>query len=57
MNQTQPANEIKVFLASSSELDLERAHIGDFFNDINSILTDTNVRIRYLIENLKLACF
>jgi len=48
MNQTQPANEIKVFLASSSELDLERAHIGDFFNDINSLLADTNVRVRLL---------
>jgi len=44
MNKT----EIKVFLASSSELELERVHIGDFFNDINSILMDTNIRIRLL---------
>ena len=48
MNQRLPESEIKVFLASSSELDLERAYIGDFFNDINSILTDTNVRVRLL---------
>jgi len=48
LNQTQTENEIKVFLASSSELDLERAHIGDLFNDINSILADTKVRLRLL---------
>ena len=48
MNQTQTENEIKVFLASSSELELERAHVGDLFNDINSILADTNVRLRLL---------
>jgi len=48
LNQTQTENEIKVFLASSSELELERAHIGDLFNDINSILTNTNVRLRLL---------
>jgi len=48
LNQKQTENEIKVFLASSSELDLERAHIGDLFNDINSILADTNVRLRLL---------
>ena len=48
MNETQTLSEIKVFLASSSELDLERAHVGDFFNDINSILADTNVRVRLL---------
>jgi len=46
MKQTQ--TEIKVFLASSSELELERAFIGDFFNDINSILADTDVRVRLL---------
>ncbi|MCL2211728.1 MAG: hypothetical protein FWB95_07390 [Treponema sp.] len=40
--------EIKVFLASSSELELVRVHIGDFFNDINSILLDTDVRVRLL---------
>jgi len=48
MNKTQTENEIKVFLASSSELDLERAHIGDLFNDINSLLADTPVRVRLL---------
>jgi len=48
MNQTQTENEIKVFLASSSELDIERAHIGDLFNDINSLLADTPVRVRLL---------
>jgi len=48
LNQTQTESEIKVFLASSSELELERAHIGDLFNDINSILTDTDVRLRLL---------
>jgi len=41
-------NEINIFLASSSELELERVHIGDFFNDINSILFDTDVRVRLL---------
>jgi hypothetical protein len=44
----QTESKIKVFLASSSELELERAHIGDFFNDINSILTDTDIRVRLL---------
>jgi hypothetical protein len=44
----QNENEIKVFLASSSELELERLHVGDLFNDINSILTGTNVRVRLL---------
>ena len=48
MKQPQPENEIKVFLASSSELELERVYIGDFINDINSILVDTTVRIRLL---------
>jgi hypothetical protein len=48
MNLPQTENEIKVFLASSSELELERVHIGDFFNDINSILADTAVRVRLL---------
>jgi len=44
----QPKTEIKIFLASSSELELERVHIGDFFNDINSILADAPVRVRLL---------
>jgi hypothetical protein len=44
----QIENEIKVFLASSSELELERAYVGDFFNDINSLIMDTNVRVRLL---------
>jgi len=48
LNQTQTESEIKVFLASSSELELERAHIGDLFNDINSILADKDVRLRLL---------
>jgi len=48
MNQTQSENEIKVFLASSSELEFERAHIGDLFNDINSLLTETDARVRLL---------
>jgi hypothetical protein len=48
MTLPQTENEIKVFLASSSELELERVHIGDFFNDINSMLADTSVRIRLL---------
>ena len=48
MNKTQTENEIKVFLASSSELDLERAHVGDLCNDINSLLADTAVRVRLL---------
>jgi len=46
MKQTQ--TETKIFLASSSELELERTYIGDFFNDINSTLADTPVRIRLL---------
>ena len=48
MKQTQTESEIKVFLASSSELDLERAHVGDLFNDINSVLGETAVRLRLL---------
>jgi len=48
MKQNQTETEIKVFLASSSELDLERAHIGDLCNDINSLLADTVVRMRLL---------
>ena len=40
--------EIKIFLASSSELELERAHVGDLFNDINSNLADSEVRVRLL---------
>jgi len=48
MNKTQAETEINVFLASSSELDIERAHIGDLFNDINSLLADTAVRVRLL---------
>ena len=48
MTQASTKSEIKVFLASSSELDLERAHVGDLFNDINTILADTNVRLRLL---------
>jgi hypothetical protein len=48
MTQANTKSEIKVFLASSSELDLERAHVGDLFNDINSILADTDVRLRLL---------
>ena len=48
MKQNPIENEIKVFLASSSELDLERAHIGDLCNDINSLLIDTPTRIRLL---------
>jgi hypothetical protein len=44
----QAENEIKVFLATSAELDLERAHVGDLFNDINSILANTDVRVRLL---------
>lgn len=44
----QADNEIKIFLASSLELELERTHMGDLFNDINSILADTNVRLRLL---------
>jgi len=48
MNKTQTETEIKVFLASSSELDIERAHIGDLCNDINSLLADTSVRLRLL---------
>jgi hypothetical protein len=48
MTKTKSQTEIKVFLASSSELELERVHIGDFFNDINSILVDTEIRLRLL---------
>jgi hypothetical protein len=48
MNKTQAENEIKIFLASSSELDLERAHIGDLCNDINSLIAETAVRVRLL---------
>jgi len=48
MKQNPIENEIKVFLASSSELDLERAYIGDLFNDINFLLADTIVRVRLL---------
>ena len=46
MQNTQ--TEIKVFLASSSELELERIYIGDFFTDINSNITETSVRVRLL---------
>ena len=46
MDKTE--TEIKIFLASSSELELERAHVGDFCNDINSLLADTAVRVRLL---------
>lgn len=48
MKQIQPETEIKVFLASSSELELERVYIGDFFTNINSTLVDTDVRVRLL---------
>jgi len=48
LNQTQTESEIKVFLASSSELDIERAYVGDLFNDINSVIADTSVRVRLL---------
>jgi len=48
MGQNHIENEIKVFLASSLELDLERAHIGDLCNDINSLIADTAVRVRLL---------
>jgi len=44
----QPQTEIKVFLASSSELELERTYIGDFFNDINSLIIEKPVRLRLL---------
>ena len=40
--------EIKVFLASSSELALERVYVGDFFTELNSIIVQTPVRIRLL---------
>ena len=40
--------EIKVFLASSAELELERVYVGDFFTELNSILVQTPVRIRLL---------
>ena len=42
------AHELKIFLASSSELELERAHVGDLVNDINSHLLNTFFRIRLL---------
>jgi hypothetical protein len=48
MTQAHTENEIKVFLASSLELELERAHVGDLFNDINSLIADTAVRVRLL---------
>ena len=48
MKDTQTENEIRVFLASSSELELERAHVGDLFNDINSAIIDTSTRVRLL---------
>jgi len=48
MTQANAKSEIKVFLASSLELELERAHVGDLFNDINSLLADTAVRVRLL---------
>jgi len=48
MKQNPIENEIKVFLASSSELDIERAHVGDLCNDINSLIADTAVRVRLL---------
>jgi hypothetical protein len=48
MPLTQIKKEVKIFLASSSELELERIHTGDLFNDINSALADTDVRIRLL---------
>jgi hypothetical protein len=41
MIPTQLRKEIKIFLASSSELEFERIHTGDLFNDINSVLVDT----------------
>jgi len=46
----QSDKEIKIFLASSEELKLERTHIGDLINDVNSILlsTETNIRVRLL---------
>lgn len=48
MNQKQTEHDIKVFLASSEELNFERVCIGDFFNDINSVLADAAVRVRLL---------
>jgi hypothetical protein len=48
MKQNLIEIETKIFLASSSELDLERAYVGDLFNDINSLLADTAVRVRLL---------
>ena len=48
MNHPQPETEINIFLASSSELELERTYIGDFINDINSTFADTAVRVRLL---------
>jgi hypothetical protein len=35
-------------IKSTSELDIERAHIGDLCNDINLLLADTAVRVRRL---------
>ena len=42
--------EIKVFLASSRELELERVYTGDLINDINTVLAniDADVRIKLL---------
>ena len=42
--------DLKLFLASSNELELERVYVGDFFNDINSTLagTDAPLRLRLL---------
>jgi len=41
-------SEIKIFLASSAELELERVYVGDFFTELNSIMVQTPVRIRLL---------
>ena len=46
MNATDKT--VNVFLASSFELELERVHIGDLFNDVNSLLIDTDIRLRLL---------
>jgi len=56
MNQTQVEDGIKFFLASSSELEFERVHISDLFNDINSLLVDTYVRVRLLNRSCLIAC-
>ena len=48
MSQKQTGKEIYIFLASSSELELERVHAGDLINDINSALANTDVRVRLL---------